>query len=62
MARCPASAGVVIVLAGLALGLVRSAGAAEGLAVAPASFAPHVLTVPGEAMLIDPPGADEDEE
>lgn len=42
------------------VGLAMAAPAAwanEGLNVNPDAFAPHVLSVPGEAMLLDPPGA-----
>ncbi len=54
------------VLAWLACGAIASGGAwaSEGLNPKSEDFAPFVLTVPGEAMLLDPPGAvaPEDEE
>lgn len=46
---------------GIALAAASVAHANEGLNVKPDSFAPHVLTVPGEAMLLDPPGTGEPE-
>ncbi len=54
------------VLAWLACGAIATGGAwaSEGLNPKSEDFAPFVLTVPGEAMLLDPPGAvaPEDEE
>jgi len=54
------------ILAWLACGAIASGGAwaSEGLNPKSEDFAPFVLTVPGEAMLLDPPGAvaPEDEE
>lgn len=46
-------------LLALALAAGPDARASEGLSVAPTQFAPHVLTVPGESMLIDPLGGDD---
>ncbi len=47
------------VLAWLAWGAIATGGAwaSEGLNPKSEDFAPFVLTVPGEAMLLDPPGA-----
>lgn len=39
----------------LLCGALAAAQAQEGLSATPDALAPHLLTVPGEAMLIDPP-------
>lgn len=50
------AAAVVAVLCGGVLALACGcAHAQQGLSAEPEALAPHLLTVPGEAMLIDPP-------